>query len=241
MRSSDFPFSILGFCILFLLGACNSNSSDTASAPPAPTASAQVKLDPDPLRFAEAMETIAQIPFSEEQERIVFTGSSSIRFWKDIGRYYPEQQIINTGFGGSEMSDLQYYLEQAVLRFSPSKVFIYEGDNDINSKRPIPLIMEQTQQVIKAIGQQYPNCQIFLISAKPSLARWHLKKEYQKLNQAFKKYAESKNNCQYIDIWQVMLNKQGEVIPSIFIEDGLHMNKAGYDLWDSVIRSYVAS
>ena len=32
-----------------------------------------------------------------------------------------------------------------------------------------------------------------------------------------------------------MLDNQGNVFKDVFIEDGLHMNKKGYDIWGNVI------
>jgi lysophospholipase L1-like esterase len=193
----------------------------------------------NPTRFAKEIEKIKTIEFDNQRERIVFTGSSSIRFWKDLQDYYPNHQIINTGFGGSQMSDLLHYLNETVLRFAPSKVFIYEGDNDISAKQPLAVIMDNTKKVVQAIESQYPDCEIILISAKPSIARWNLKSDYLTLNQAFKSYAAEKSNRQFANVWDIMLDKDGEVNPSIFIKDGLHMNKAGYELWDEIIRPFV--
>lgn len=159
--------------------------------------------------------------------------------WKDISTYYPEHQIINTGFGGSEMSDLLYHLEHTVLKFAPVKVFIYVGENDVDSGRPITLIIEQTEKVVETIESKFPDCQIILISAKPSLVRWHLHPAYEKLNQEFEDLANKDANRKYVNIWDVMLNDRGVVNPSLFIGDGLHMNKAGYDIWGRVIRPFV--
>lgn len=192
-----------------------------------------------PNRFEPEIAKIQQISFNEQKARIVFTGSSSIRFWPDIAAYYPEHQIINTGFGGSQMSDLLYYLEETVLRFTPTKVFIYEGDNDIAAQQTIETILQNTKAVVNKIKQKVPEVQIILIAAKPSLARWALKEDYIKLNSALEAYARKQANCSFANVWDSMLDEQGKVLPNIFIEDGLHMNRAGYELWDKVIRPYV--
>src|SRR5690606_4358215 len=63
------------------------------------------------------------------KETIVFTGSSSIRMWNGLENKFPAYQIINSGFGGSQASDLLQYQEELIFRFNPKKVFIYEGDN----------------------------------------------------------------------------------------------------------------
>jgi hypothetical protein len=78
-----------------------------------------------------------------------------------------------------------------------------------------------------------------LISAKPSPARWHLEQEYKTLNRAFADFASKKSNCYYADVWEVMLDEKGMVRTDIFLEDDLHMNRLGYQLWDSVIKGFV--
>ena len=99
--------------------------------------------------------------------------------------------------------------------------------------------MENTKKVVETIEQKFPVCQIILISAKPSIARWHLKTQYEALNKAFKKFTSRKTHRHYANIWDIMLKENGEVEPSIFIADGLHMNEAGYDRWDKIIQPLV--
>lgn len=196
---------------------------------------------PDPLRFAGEIEQIKKKTFNKDKDRIVFTGSSSIRMWQDILAHYPEYQIINSGFGGAEMSDLLYHLEHAVLKFAPAKVFIYGGDNDVGSGRPVSLIMEQAVKIAEIIESKFPDCQIIFISAKPSIVRWHLHPTYEKLNQELELLASKNGNIRYVNIWEAMLNDRGVVNPSLFIADGLHMNQVGYDIWSQAIRPYVES
>src|SRR5690606_8065097 len=70
---------------------------------------AQVE-DPDPLRFAEAIEAFAAFDSHNTVPRnaIVFVGSSSIRFWPTAERF-PGLTVINRGFGGSHISDVNHY------------------------------------------------------------------------------------------------------------------------------------
>lgn len=195
--------------------------------------------DPDPLRFDNEIEEFKKLTFDESKDRIVFTGSSSVRMWKDVQSYYPNHQIINTGFGGSHMSDLLYYINETVLRFSPTKVFIYEGDNDVAGNITNKRILKYTNQVIAKIQERFPNCQIILISPKPSVLRWELKSNYEKLNRKLEKLASKEDNISFANVWDIMLDENGVVRTDIFLEDNLHMNKTGYDLWDEVISKYL--
>jgi len=166
---------------------------------------------------------------------VVFTGSSSIRLWKDLPVLFQNPKIINTGFGGSKASDLLYYLDELVLDFNPSKVIIYEGDNDISSGHKINFILKNIKSIIKKIEEKNKYVQIILISAKPSIMRWDLRRKYIQLNKKYKNLALKNNNIHYADIWSQMIDS-GELKTDIFIEDGLHLNEKGYKIWEKVLR-----
>lgn len=195
----------------------------------------------DPLRFNEEVISIQKkydTIWKNSIETIVFTGSSSIRFWLNLQELYPEYQIVNTGFGGALTSDLLYYMDELILAYHPKKVFIYAGDNDIYLERETKEIIGDTKKIIDRIKKQDGTTQIVLISAKPSLARWGLKKDYKQLNRRFKRLSKKDKKIYYADIWGAMLDKR-KVREDIFIEDGLHLNRKGYNLWYTIINNYI--
>ena len=177
--------------------------------------------------------------FDPSREAIVFTGSSSIRLWKTLEETFPEQQIINTGFGGSQSEDLVYFLDDLVLRFTPAQVFIYEGDNDLaNGKKPRE-VLQTTVQIIDRIRDDFPEVPIVLIGAKPSISRWKLRGKYKRLNMSLAKLARSYKRLAFADVWTPMLLSGKKLDPTLFIEDGLHMNAKGYAIWSHVLSPLV--
>ncbi len=168
----------------------------------------------------------------------MFTGSSSIRKWHDVQERFPDRQIVNTGFGGSLASDLSYYIYDLILRYHPQKVFIYEGDNDLFAKKKPDEIRQDLQRIIDGIQRNDSTTQIVIIAAKPSLARWKLKEKYQRLNRKLERLAQENPSVEYADVWNPMLDNN-HVKKDIFIEDGLHMNDKGYDIWFNVLKPYV--
>ena len=192
-------------------------------------------------RFADEVDAIQKrydTLWDASRETIVFTGSSSIRIWNDLELRFPGQQIVNSGFGGSQTSDLAAYLDELVLRFKPKKVFIYEGDNDISAEKAPKAIMATTQGIIDRIRETNPETKIVLIAAKPSIARWNLKSNYKRLNRKFKRLSKKDALVDYADVWKPMLSKR-KVKKDIFIQDGLHMNAKGYQLWYEVIKNFM--
>ncbi len=195
----------------------------------------------DPLRFADEVANVQKkydTLWDASKETIVFTGSSSIRVWRNLKQSFPDHQIVNTGFGGSQASDLLAYTEELILRFKPKTVFIYEGDNDIFAKKTTKKIISNTLAVIAKIKQQNTETLIVLIAAKPSIARWHLKRSYKRLNRKLKRMTKKDTKLQFADVWRPMLDGKN-VKTGIFIEDGLHMNAKGYAIWHDVIKTFI--
>lgn len=189
----------------------------------------------DPGRFAEEVKKFenAENRYPKEN-RIVFTGSSSIRLWVDFKSYFPEHNVINTGFGGSETSDLIHYKDLLVTQFNPKQVFIYEGDNDLNSGKTAISVFSDIAKLVNSLLEDGVES-VVIIAPKPSIARWSLKNEYEKLNDSLEILAGLSDKVKFADVWTPMLNTDGSLKKDIFLEDGLHMNAKGYDLWIKVI------
>lgn len=195
----------------------------------------------NPLRFhgeVDAIRNKYDTVWDSSKATIVFTGSSSIRMWADLQHRFPEHQIVNTGFGGSQASDLLAYSNELILRFNPKKVFIYEGDNDIAEKKRTNRIVTQLQKLIETIKEHNQDVRIVLIAAKPSLARWTLRHRYKRLNRRMEQLALDNPTVEFANVWDAMLIDR-KLIPDIFLADGLHMNAKGYDLWYSVLKNHL--
>ena len=170
-----------------------------------------------------------------ENKHVVFTGSSSIRIWENLFEIFKDSTIVNTGFGGSKASDLLYYIDELVINFNPKKVVIYEGDNDINSGQEINFIYKNILKIIERIKDKNDKIKIILISAKPSISRWHLRDKYIQLNQKYRELANKSDFIEFADTWSVMI-ENGVLKKDIFIEDGLHLNEKGYEIWEKTLK-----
>lgn len=200
-----------------------------------------VALAQDAHRYKNQVEKIEMkydSIWNPAKETIVFTGSSSVRMWKDLQERFPNHQIINSGFGGSQATDLLYFSDNLILKYKPKKVFIYEGDNDISANKRPNEIISTTQQIISLIKQRDPSTEIVIISAKPSISRWKLKGKYKRLNRKFRRLAKKDDLLNYADVWTPMMNGR-KLQQDIFIEDGLHMNAKGYEIWFQVMREFI--
>jgi len=195
----------------------------------------------DPARYKDQVEQLSakEYQFIKDKKLVVFAGSSSIRMWKDVQDYFPGFNVINNGFGGSQFSDLIFYTDQLIIKQEPDILFIYEGDNDIAAnKRPLD-IAKEAKLLVKNIQEKLPDTEIVLISAKPCIARWKLRKEYEHLNKRLFRISKRSDMVEFANVWTAMIDKKGNLHQDIFLEDGVHMNKKGYDIWAKEIGRFL--
>lgn len=195
----------------------------------------------DPNRFKEYVDQLfnAKYEFSSDKKLVVFTGSSSIVMWKDVQERFPDYNIINNGFGGSHFSDLLYFYDKVITTQTPDILFVYEGDNDVASEKKTSKIYRDAKTLVKKLQVDLPSTKIVLISPKPSVARWNLTKQYNKINKKLKRLCKKNDGFEFADVWPAMLDENGMVYTDIFLQDNLHMNKKGYDLWENVIGEFL--
>jgi lysophospholipase L1-like esterase len=195
----------------------------------------------DPNRFNDQVEELynREYNFSPNKKLALFTGSSSVRMWNDVQERFPKYNVINNGFGGSHFSDLIYFYDKLIAKHNADYILIYEGDNDIASEKSAAEIMRGAKKLRKMIAEDFPDVTVVFIAPKPSIARWNLKKQYERVNKKLKKFTNRKKNTEFADVWNAMLDENGKVYDDIFIEDNLHMNKKGYDIWENVIGKFL--
>jgi lysophospholipase L1-like esterase len=169
---------------------------------------------------------------------VLFVGSSSIRMWKSLSEDFPFTNVLNRGFGGSQMSDLRHFVYRIIIRYKPQKIFIYEGDNDIADDKSPEFILNDFINLVITIREELPEVPIYFISVKPSPSRWKWEKEYKETNRLFKNYiaTNKEQKLHFIDVFTAMLGDDGKPKPDIFLKDQLHMNAKGYKLWKKLIE-----
>lgn len=171
---------------------------------------------------------------------ILFTGSSSIRMWKDLKERFKGYAIIERGFGGSQLSDVTHYAGRILLPYRPSKIFIYAGDNDLAAGQTPAEVYKEFLEFHKLITDSLPETKVYYIAAKPSPRRQKLLPAYKDFNGRVAKFIKKHPcNWEFVDVFQAMLNDEGVPMRELFLEDRLHMNSKGYDIWENLIRKYL--
>lgn len=170
----------------------------------------------------------------------LFVGSSSFARWRGMADYFPGYTVINRGFGGSQFVDALYFADRLFKPYKPAKIFIYEGDNDLTAGKSPEKVLNDARALREVIAKQLPGVPVVFVSAKPSVARWHLKEKYETFNKGLEQYARNTKNTEYADVWNPALDEHGMVYHHIFVNDSLHMNPDGYKIWQKALLPFLA-
>lgn len=167
---------------------------------------------------------------------ILFVGSSSIRKWTDLKSRFPGYAMIRRGFGGSTFADLLHYASRIVWPYRPSKIFVYEGENDLAFGQTEDSVYSRFYQFYLTMRQRLPETKMYFISIKPDPSRMRYLPEVIKLNKRIRIFCQN-HPCylKYLDVFHPMMELNGHPKPGIFVSDSLHMNSQGYDIWQSVL------
>ena len=88
------------------------------------------------------------------QNAVLFIGSSSFRKWTAMAEDFPGIQVINRGFGGSEIDDSTSFAERIIFPYHPRIIVLYAGDNDLAAgKSPAAIVAEYTNFVSVVHGR----------------------------------------------------------------------------------------
>ena len=169
------------------------------------------------------------------QPSLFFYGSSSIRLWSTLNEDFKSFAPVNLGFGGSTLAACTWFFDRTVAPYDVKSLVLYAGDNDLGDGRHPEEICIFFQQLAARISARYGSIPCYFVSIKPSLLRWGLNEPLKYTNRIIENEITKLNNWKFINIYDPMLDKNGNPDKSYFEEDGLHINSKGYALWKQVI------
>lgn len=194
---------------------------------------------PDPQRLAAAVEAFEAADDSVPPPMcgIVAVGSSGMREWHGtIAADLAPLTVLPRGIDGSNMNDVLHYVDRLVLPYEPRAVLLYAGAEDVAGGVPPEAIKATFEALVGRLHAASSQTQIYVLSGKPSLARWDQWPQTQQANRLLKAICAADPRLVYIDVATPMLGADGRPRPAIFAGDGLHLNPAGYALWTAAVR-----
>ena len=76
-----------------------------------------------------------------------------------------------------------------------------------------------------------------MIETTPTPKRWNVWGEISKANDMLKRVCEQEENLYFISTRNKFIDENNLPIKSLFLNDELHLNREGYELWSRIIKS----
>ena len=174
-------------------------------------------------------------PLKLGEKRIVFMGDSITELWSVVHpSFFSEKSYINRGIGGQTSPQMLVRFRADVIALKPSVVVLLAGANDI-AQNTGPSTLEMIANNIFSMVELATanNIKVILSSVLPVFDfYWRQGLEpagkIVTLNKMISEYAYT-NAIPYVDYYSAMVDEQ-KGLKSIFSEDGVHPNKAGYEV-----------
>lgn len=189
---------------------------------------------PQLSRYAKANAELA--PPAKGEDRVVFMGDSITDGWK-LAEYFPGKPYVNRGISGQTTPQMLIRFRPDVIALKPKVVVILAGTNDIaGNTGPMTLEMIEDNyasmaELARANGIKVVFASVLPIhdynAQRPQSARRPPEKIL-KLNEWLKNYC-AQNGHTYLDYFSKTVDGKG-MLKAEIADDGLHPNKAGYQL-----------
>lgn len=173
------------------------------------------------------------------QNAILFIGSSTIRLWSTLSNDYPHHQVINRGFGGSEVVDSTHFADRIVFPYHPRMIFLRAGGNDLAAGSSVEEVAANFKEFCETIHAKLPETVIAYIGWNPTIARWSQADKEKALNALAKDYIKDKPWLKYIETYDMVLGADNLPRPELFVQDKLHFSPAGYRLLVEKVRPFL--
>ena len=169
---------------------------------------------------------------------ILFTGSSSIKFWASLDEDMAPAKPLNRGFGGSTIADINDAFDYVITPYSPKAIFFYAGENDLSSSGRSPAeVLAAFERFMAMKTARLGDVPVYFLSIKPSRLRWTDRSLQRDTNLLIERLAARRSDLHYVDVATPMMNRGA--VRDIFQPDGQHMQPEGYRIWTSVLRPLV--
>ncbi len=214
-------FAVL-LCALFIAAGAAQSAAQERLPPNAPFA-AEINA------FAESDATTAPARCT-----LLFVGSSSIKLWQTLADDMAPQPVINRGFGGSQVADINRYFDRVVTPYAPRAIVFYAGDNDIAKGKFAERVVADFKSFMALKERALGTTPVYFIAVKPSKARIAQLGTQERVNEAIRTFADEREDLVFIDVVTAMMENGAP--KDIFVEDGLHLSAAGYAIWAKRVR-----
>lgn len=170
---------------------------------------------------------------------VLFIGSSTVRMWKTLDKDFPGYNVINRGFGGSQIVDSTHFAERIIFPYEPKMIFLRAGGNDIHAGKSAKRVFDEYKAFVTKIHGRLPKTQIAYIALCPAPSRWAERDANKALNELVKEFSKNRPYLKYVETYDMSLTADGQAREELFLPDRLHFNAEGYKILADRVRPFM--
>ena len=166
----------------------------------------------------------------------MFVGSSTWRLWGDqLEKDFEEFRAVNRGFGGSTIPDILHVMHRIITPHKPARILFFCGGNDIARGASSEATFENFQTFLSRLWAESPQTEVFFVSVTGAPSRERFREQTFRFNALVKEFANKTPNLRYINTFATLVGEDGHADEKYFLQDRLHLNRAGQERWIPVI------
>lgn len=181
---------------------------------------------------------------SPAENRVVFMGNSITEYWNPYwAEFFQGKPYINRGIAGQTTPQMLVRFRKDVIDLKPKVVVILAGINDITGMTgptTNPMIEDNLSSMVEIA--QANGIRVVLSTVLPCYnivgrTDLHPAERVLALNAWIKKFATEKG-CVYLDYFSKLADENNG-LKTDFTKDGVHPNKAGYDIMAPLVETAI--
>ncbi len=167
---------------------------------------------------------------------ILMLGDSLIEYfdWQDR---FPEHSVGNYGLAGESVGGLLSRVVNIKDVFpAADMIFIMSGINNVAMEDLG--FMEFYKGILEKLTSFYPDAKICIHSLLPTAISYIPNDLVRSVNDSIQELAKS-SGVEYVDLYRRFTDTGGRLIREYLLEDGIHISRAGYDVWARVVEESI--
>jgi lysophospholipase L1-like esterase len=175
----------------------------------------------------------------KDQGAVVFTGDSLTGGWSALGKgtAFPGLKVANRGVGGDTSRGILFRFQEDVLDLHPRAIVITAGANDLSAHAPPTDTIANLTLMVDMARKQDPQVPIVLCTVPPQeiAGSADVPGARQDLRARIQAFAAGKPAMAVCDLYPVLGDADGKLIPELFNKDRVHPNDEGHAKWAAAL------
>ena len=169
---------------------------------------------------------------------LLFLGDSLIEYF-DWQERFPGHRVANLGIAGESVEGLLSRVMKVKDGFPEADmIFIMSGINNV-AMGDIEFF-DFYKVILEQLTSFYPKAKIYIHSLLPTSVAFIANDSIRLVNKFMQEIARNAG-AEYLDVYSIFVDTQGTTMNEYLMDDGVHVSRAGYDVWAKIVEEKINS